>query len=78
MEAVEARRGVMVALGAGEVDVCFPGRLKLSFMNEGVPAGDAVGVLEEVMGPLKVLNVPDKGGGRMSYLVVDAGGDMSA
>lgn len=30
------------------------------------------------MGPLKVLKVPERGGGRMSYLVMDAGGDISA
>jgi hypothetical protein len=47
-------------------------------MYEGVPAGDAVGVLDVVTGPLKVLKVPIRLGGRMSYLVVDAGGDMLA
>ena len=80
MEAVEARRVPVVALGlgAGEVNGCFLGTLKLSFIMVGVPIGEAVGVLEEVMGPLKVLKVPDKGEGRVLYLVADLGGDMSA
>ncbi len=80
MEAVEARRVPVVALGlgAGEVDDCFLGRLKLSFIMMGVPIGEAVGVLEEVMGPLKVLKLPDRGEGRVLYLVFDLGGDMSA
>lgn len=80
MEAVEARRVPVVALGlgAGEVDDCFVVRFKLNFIMVGVPIGEAVGVLEEVMGPLKVLKLPDRGEGRVLYVVVDLGGDMSA
>lgn len=73
---VEGRRLLVKLLFApGEVGACFPATLKLSFMKVRVPVGEAVGVLDEVTGPLKVLKVPQVLGGRTSYLVVDVGGD---
>lgn len=78
-DAVEGRRLLLVSpFGAGEVDACFWRWPKLTLMEVGVPVGEAAGMSDEVIGPMKVLKVPEVLGGRMLYLVVELRGARSS